>query len=75
MHTYPVRIYRWKKTAGSWKSYGYARAKAANYDIYSKYTTSMRLPYRGSWRLRAYAPADSLHAAAWSSGYDYVTVK
>lgn len=74
--TYPVRIYCWKQTAsGSWKSYGYVKAKATNYDNYSKYAKSMGLPYRGKWRLRAYAPADSLHGAAWSSGYDYVMVK
>jgi len=33
------------------------------------------LPYKGKWRVRAYAPADSKHSAAWSSGYDYITVK
>jgi hypothetical protein len=41
----------------------------------SKYSTSMSLSLTGKWRLRAYAPADFQHAAAWSSGYDYVTVK
>lgn len=74
--TYPVRIYKYKKTAsGSWKRYGYVKAKASNYSSYTKYAKSIRLPYKGRWRLRAYAPADSKHAAAWSSRYDYVTVK
>ena len=50
-------------------------AKASDYPPYSKYKASVKLPHRGKWRLRAYAPADTLHAAAWSSGYDYVTVK
>jgi len=50
-------------------------AKASNYSTYTKYSRSIRLPYAGKWRLRAYAPADSGHAATWSSGYDYVTVK
>lgn len=74
--SYPVRIYKWKKTSsGKWKSYGYVKAKASNYYGYSKYSKSLRLRYAGKWRLRAYAPADSGHLAAWSSGYDYVTVK
>jgi len=78
--SYPVRIYKYKKVSGSWKSYGYVKAKASNiYDDSdfgkSKYSVSMSLPSTGSWRLRAYAIADSQHPAAWSSSYDYVTVK
>ncbi len=74
--TYPVRIYKWKKTSsGRWKSYGYVSAKAYNYSSYTKYARKLKLTSRGKWRLRAYAPADSGHTAAWSSGYDYVTVK
>jgi hypothetical protein len=73
--TYPVRIYKWKKTSsGKWKSYGYSKAKVADYRSYSKYRVSVKLPESGKWRLRAYAPADSRHAASWSSGYDYVMV-
>ncbi len=75
--TYPVRIYRWKKSSsGSWKRYGDPiKAKASNYLSYTKYSVKMRLLKTGKWKLRAYAPADSGHAATWSSGYDYVTVK
>ena len=79
--TYPVRIYRWKKSSsGSWKRYGDpVKAKASDYSsngqLYSKYSVKMRLAKAGKWRLRAYAPADSGHVATWSSGYDYVTVK
>lgn len=74
--TYPVRIYKWKKTAsGKWKSYGYVRAKASNHSTFTKYSRSMRLSSAGKWRLRAYTPVDSLHLAKWSKGYDYVTVK
>lgn len=74
--TYPVRIYKWKKRAsGSWKSYGYVRAKASDYSAFTKYTRSVRLPSAGRWRLRAYTPADDGHSATWSSGYDYVTVR
>ncbi|PKN24897.1 MAG: hypothetical protein CVU65_10420 [Deltaproteobacteria bacterium HGW-Deltaproteobacteria-22] len=39
--TYPVRIYKWRKTAsGSWKSEGYVKAKATNYYSYSKCNTN-----------------------------------
>jgi len=74
--TYPVRIYRWRKTAsGNWKSYGYLTAKAYDYSTYTKYLRRMRFSTTGTWRVRAYAPADYWHAAAWSSGYDYIKVK
>ncbi len=74
--TYPVRIYRWKKTtSGRWKSHGYVKAKAYNHLSYTQYKRSIRLTSSGTWRLRAYAPADSGHAASWSSGYDYVAVR
>lgn len=73
--TYPVRIYKYRYVSGAWKSYGYTNAKAANYSSYTKYAASVRLPYAGKWRVRAYAPADSGHVATWGSAYDYVTVK
>jgi Tol biopolymer transport system component len=73
--SYPVRIYKDRLVAGKWVSYGYDNAKAANYRTYSKYSRSIKLTVKGRWRLRAYAPDDSGHAATWSSGYDYVTVK
>jgi hypothetical protein len=73
--TSPVRIYKYRYVSGKWKSYGYVTAKAANYSTYSKCSVKLKLTTKGKWRLRAYAPADSGHAAAWSSGYDYVTVK
>lgn len=72
--TYPVRIYLWRYVSGSWRSYGYVKAKAANYSSYTKYSTRMRLTSSGKWRLRAYHPADAGQASAWSSSYDYVTV-
>jgi Tol biopolymer transport system component len=74
--TSAVRIYRYKKNSkGAWVGYGYVTAKLSNYSSYSKYAKSFSLPSTGKWRLRAYAPADSVHPEAWSSGYDYVTVK
>ncbi len=74
--SYPVRIYKWKKTSsGKWKSYGYVSAKAYNYSSYTKYLRKIRLSSSGRWRLRAYAPSDYWHAGTWSGGYDYVTVR
>lgn len=74
--TSPVRIIRYRLTNSGWKQYGtYVDAKAYDYSSYTKYIASVRLPYAGKWKLRAYAPADTYHNAAWSSGFDYVTVK
>lgn len=74
--TYPVRIYKWKKlSSGKWRSYGYESAKASNYYSYTKYSRSMSFPSTGKWKVKAYAPADSGHAAAWSSSYDIITVR
>ena len=72
--SYPVRIYEYRRVSGRWKSHGYVKAKASDYGTYTKYSRSVRLPYTGTWRLRAYH-SDPGHAASWSSGYDYVTVK
>jgi len=71
----PIRIYKWRRVNGKWRSYGYVKAKASDLSSYSKYAVKLSLPTRGRWRLRAYHPADSGHASSWSSGYDYVTVK
>ncbi len=72
----PVRVYAWRKTrAGGWKPYGYVAAKVRDSASHSKYSGKVRLKLKGTWRLRAYASADSGHAAAWSNRYDYVTVR
>jgi uncharacterized repeat protein (TIGR02543 family) len=71
--SHTVRIYRYKRTAsGSWKSYGYVCATMMSGHTYCR---AILLGYAGAWRLRAYTPADRVHSAAWSAGYDYVTVK
>ena len=71
--SHPVRIYRYRRTAsGSWKSYGYVGATMTSGHTYCR---AIVLGYPGVWRLRAYTPADRVHSAAWSAGYDYVTVK
>ncbi len=73
--SYPVRIYKYRLVSRVWKSYGFVRARAANYSTYTKCSARVRLTTRGRWRLRAYAPADTAHSARWSVGCDYVTVK
>lgn len=73
--THPIRIYKYRFVSGKWKSSGYVSAKAADYSTYTRCSVKLRLATTGSWRLRAYAPADSAHLAKWSSGYDYVKVK
>lgn len=74
--TSPVRIYKWKQArSGAWKSQGYVKAKVADSAAGSTYSVKLKLASAGKWRVRAYAPADADHAAAWSSGYDYVKVK
>ncbi len=74
--SHPVRIYKYRLVSGRWKSYGYTTATASNYSstTTSKLSASVRLKYTGKWRLRAYHPEDTSHAATWSSGYDYVKV-
>jgi hypothetical protein len=70
-----VRIYKYRYVSGRWRSYGYETARISQTaDYYTKYSRSIRLPYRGKWRVRAYAPEDTWHAAQWSSGYDDITV-
>ncbi len=71
----PVRIYKYRKVGKTWKAAGYVKAVAYGYKGYTRYKVSMRLSTKGSWRLRAYAPADTGHLKMWSSKFDYVTVK
>ena len=73
--SFPVRIYKYRYVAGKWRSYGYVKAKASDYRTYTRCSCKVKLSIKGTWRLRAQAPADSLHKATWSRGYDYVTVR
>ena len=73
--TKPVRIYRYKKVGAKWVNKGYVKATAYDYKGYTRYKAKVKLTSKGTWRLRAYAPADSRHVKAWSSGYDTVRVK
>ena len=78
--TTPVRIYKYRYTNGKWRRWGYTRALvttrlSSSGDVYCWYYAKVRLGRSGKWRLRAYAPADSAHAATWSDRFDYVTVR
>ena len=73
--TSPVRIYTYRYVSGKWRSNGYVKAMASDVRTYTRCTGKVKLPLKGTWRLRAYAPADTYHKATWSRGYDYVTVR
>ena len=73
--TFPVRIYKYRSVAGKWRSYGYVKAKASDYRTYTRCSCKVKLPSKGTWRLRALAQADTYHKATWSRGYDYVIVR
>jgi hypothetical protein len=72
--TYPIRIYKYRRVSGRWKSMGYAKAKASDHKSFTKCIVKLRLSLKGRWRLRAMAPADADHFEEWSSGSDYVRV-
>jgi hypothetical protein len=74
--TYPVYLYKYLIVGRTLRSYGYVKAKAARLSsTTSKCSAAIKLS-AGKWKLRAYAPADSGHAATWSSGYSsIITVK
>lgn len=72
--TRPVRLYAYRYESGKWVLRRTAYGTVSDYSTYSRYKASMRLPYKGSWRMRAYHAADSSNAATYSS-YRYITVK
>lgn len=71
--TKPVRVYKYKKVGTKWVKKGYVKATASDYKSYTRYKVKMKLT-KGTWRLRAYAPADGQHVKAWSSKYRTVKV-
>jgi len=58
-----VRIQAQFFTGTQWVSKRTFYAKNSNYSSYTRYSGKVALPTKGRWRLRAYAPADSKHAA------------
>jgi hypothetical protein len=67
--TYPVSVRAYKRNTNGTYSYKSAfKAKASNYSSYSKYTATVSLG-PGTWKLRAYAAADSGHIATYGASY------
>jgi beta propeller repeat protein len=71
-----VKLYCYKKDAdtGTWVLKKTVWCKTVDYLGYSKYRVTTYLGSTGSWKLRAFAPEDTLHAASWSTSH-YLTVK
>lgn len=68
----PVRIYKYRRSAGRWVSDGYVLAWG--HASTCSYSVDLRLSRPGRWSLRAYAPSDDYRWSSWSPGYTYVTV-
>ncbi len=66
-----VKLYCYKKdpTTGKWVLKKAVWCKTVDYLSYSKYRVKIYLGSRGTWKLRAYAPEDKLHAATWSTSH------
>lgn len=71
-HSVKVLAYHYEK--GKWILRASASAKNYNYSSYTKYSVSMKLKQKGSWRLYASHAQDS-NFAATTSGYRKLTVK
>jgi hypothetical protein len=65
--TRPVTIQAYRSEGGRWVLRRTYAARASNLSSYSRYSASFSLPLRGTWRVRAYHPRDSLNAATYSS--------
>ncbi len=63
-----VKLYCYRKNAdGVWVLKKTAWCKTVDYSSYSRYRVKIALPSTGTWKLRAFAPQDALHAATWST--------
>ena len=69
-----VVLEAYKRVSGKWVLKKTVRTTNADFSTYTRYKVKTWLPSAGSWRLRAVAPADALHALTKSS-YRSVTVK
>jgi len=69
-----VVIKCYQRKSGKWKYRKTVKAKVYDYDTYSRYKGSVKLPYAGRWRMRAYFQGSPTNAAKYSS-YRYVRVE
>lgn len=67
-----IKAYRWNGSTYVYKKT--YTAIASNYSTYSRYNAKIKLPSKGTWRVRAYHAADTTNAKTYSS-YRKVTVK
>lgn len=73
--SYPVKILCYRYESGKWVYRKGFWAKAYNYSSYSRVYARVKLPYKGYWKMRAYAPADSRHAREFGNYTSYFKVK
>lgn len=67
-HSTYTKIQAYRYQSGKWVLRKTFSAKDANSSTgTSKYSAGVSLGYTGSWRLRAYQPADTYHAATYTS--------
>ena len=69
-HSGYTKLCFYRKVGGTWKLYRSLKAPNRNYSSYTKYKLSTKLPYRGSWLVKAYH-ADIGHRATWSAGRSF----
>jgi len=68
-----VTIKCYRKQSGHYVLRRTFKAKVYDYETYSRYRASVRLPYTGRWRMKAYFKGSSKSAAKYSA-YKYVNV-
>ena len=60
--THPVKLYFYRSVSNRWVKQKVVSVTARNYRSYSKYTKSVKLSVKGTWKVRAYHPADKTRA-------------
>lgn len=68
-----IYLYRYNATKRTYVQYGYVAAKVATGGSAATYYASVKFPYAGKWRTRAWH-SDATHATTWGPTYD-VTVR
>ena len=65
--THPVKLYFYRHGSSGWIKKSVVSVTVKKRGSYSTYAKSVKLSSTGKWKVRAYHPADSSHAATWSS--------
>ncbi len=73
--TKPVQIRSYRLEGDRWVLKKTYSAKVKDYSSYSRYYATVRLPSRGTWRLRAYAPVDADHTATLGPASRWISVR